>query len=146
MKKLIFIWLLLTYCTLGFAQTRLGTPNITICESFGLKCSNPKLQEIPEPKRTEIARFLKDIPAKATRSMIETNLNRKPYDVSEHFSDINGKKVKVGLLNWMMTDQGKDEQDPHVDVLFFDGKAVQFRIWMGLRLDPGKHVEVSYAD
>jgi hypothetical protein len=133
--------LLVLMSTGVLAQKPLPAPNIETCEgSARCEVGIGKLSPAENAKLQELLQWLSP---NATESQITQALKSNPFEVTppiRAFMGPSGTMLNKGL--WWVGEKRTSELDPHVDVLFVNGKAAMFTWWMaGLK----KHVKVELS-
>jgi hypothetical protein len=142
MKPQIPAVVLALMSTVALAQKPLPAPNIETCE--GLSRCEAGIEKLSAGEKAKLQELLRLLSPNATESQITLALKSKPFDVTPPIQAIvgpPGTMLNKGL--WWVSEKRDSEADPHVDVLFVNGKATMFGWWMaGLK----KHVNVQLSD
>jgi hypothetical protein len=110
----------------------------------GSDCSSPPAEQLSQSTRKEVDELLRLIPPKAEHDQIEQNFGWKAHQVSpELIKKYGGLEYRFFRTTWLLTKDGQNTFDPHVDVYFVNGKAYELKAWPnGLQ----RMIQLTYAD
>lgn len=119
----------------------MSAPIIETCE--GLVRCEAGIGKLSPGENAKLQELLRLLSPNATESQITQALKSKPFEVTPQIRAIvgpSGTMLNKGL--WWVGEKRESELDPHVDVLFVNGKATMFVWWMA---SLKKHVNVQLS-
>ena len=128
-RKAIFSVALFLIAGTATGQKFLSEPAIQYCAKI-VSCENGAKNLSPS-EALKLSELLKVVPAGASAREISNKYEPKRNSMTPPIQGVGlpeGTKVSQGV--WYVTDKGSSMADPHIDVLFINGKASSFRWWI----------------
>jgi hypothetical protein len=126
LRIIVFLLLLVVPIDRADAQTWLKEPHARSCEAF-MKCESG-LSKLQASDVKKVGKLMGIVSAKATAKQISERLGRLPFEQTDPFDVVGGAKAYKAM--WSLAEPAARQTAEHIDVLFLDGKAVQFRWYL----------------
>jgi hypothetical protein len=115
--------LLVLASSVAFAQTWFKVPVVRSCEAF-MKCE-AGLGKLSATNRQKLEQALKVVSPKVSVAEVSKRLGTEPFETTPP-TDLGGG-VKVRKAMWSLERPPARQSAEHLDVLFYDDRAVQVR-------------------
>jgi hypothetical protein len=104
-------------------QTWLPEPNVKSCGSF-LKCE-AGVSELSPSNRQKLEQLMKTVPAQVSIKEINERLGFGPFESGPILNTVGGAKTQKAM--WSLDKPPARQAGEHIDVMFWNGKAVLLR-------------------